>query len=225
VRGFDRVEVPGSWEIEVTEGRFAVSVTVDDNLADELRVERRGDALVFRLRDGIRLGRSTLRGTVSMPELSGVAVSGSGSIEFDGFRGGDLDLVVSGSGQILGANCAAGKFRATVSGSGAVRLSSCTVIDADLGISGSGTIELMDGASCRGDRLSLRISGSGDADLSGCTFGNVDLALSGSGDASLLMSDGNLGGSISGSGSIRYSGDPQTVDVRTSGSGRVVKEG
>ena len=47
IRGFDRVSVSGSWDVEVGQGRFAVSVTVDAHLEDDLRVERRGATLVL----------------------------------------------------------------------------------------------------------------------------------------------------------------------------------
>ena len=222
IRGFDRIVVPGSWQIEITQGRFDVSVTVDDNLVDDLRVERRGDALVFAFRSGVRIARAPPRASVSMPELNGAAVSGSGS---SGVRLGGLELQVSGSGHISGIDCAADQLRATVGGSGAIRLSSCSVERADLGITGSGVLELVDGRQCRAGHLALRISGSGDADLRGCSFAELGLALTGSGGARFALSRGDLSGSISGSGSIRYIDDLQTVDVRTSGSGRVVKEG
>ena len=122
ISGFDRIAVPGSWDVEVTRGPFSVTVTVDDHLEDDLRVERRGNELAFRLRAGLRLrGVRTLRAAVAMPELSGAVVSGSGSgsIRFGGFRDtGDrpLDLVVSGSGSIGGDGCQTRQLQARISG-------------------------------------------------------------------------------------------------------------
>ena len=82
-----------------------------------------------------------------------------------------------------------------------------------------------DAAACAGDGVSLRISGSGTVNLRGCTFAGAEIRISGSGNGLLTLGSGDLTGSISGSGSITYRGSPTRVDVRTSGSGRVIKEG
>ena len=229
IRGFDRVSVPGSWDVEVAEGPFAVSVTVDSHLEDDLRVERRGDALVFRLRAGLRLRRvRTLQASVTMPALSGAEVSGSGSIRFAGFgrreqRG--LQFSVSGSGHIHGSGCSGRDFHARVSGSGTVELGDCAMQTADVVVTGSGDVVLSGGRACRARDLALSISGSGTARLDGCVFENAEVSLSGSGDAVLALGGGNLTGSLSGSGSLDYRGNPRVMDVRTSGSGSVRKSG
>ncbi len=164
-----------------------------------------------------------------MPDLTGVVVSGSGSVRFDGFRGGDprgLDLSVSGSGNIDGTGCTGRDFAASVSGSGNVDVSDCSMERAEVQISGSGNVVIHTGARpCRAQILSLRISGSGTAHVDGCVFENADVLLSGSGDGTLAIGGGNLAGSLSGSGSLDYRGNPRVVDARTSGSGTIRKLG
>lgn len=227
IRGFSAIEVPGSWEIEVATGPFAVQVSVDENVRDDLRVELRGNTLRFGMRSRVGMfRRPTLRAQVSMPALAAVQVSGSGRVAATGFDAPALQVGVSGSGRVDAGGCRVGALDASVSGSGDINVEGCTVGSATVSISGSGGVALRgEAAACAGSAVSLRIGGSGAADLRGCTFADADISISGSGDGLLTLGTGDLTGSISGSGSITYRGAPTRVDVRTSGSGRVIKEG
>ena len=117
LRGFTEITVPGSWQVEVAHGPYAVQISVEDNVLDDVRVERRGDALRFGMRPGL-FGRVTLRAQVSMPELGAIRVSGSGRVTFTGFSSPALALGVSGSGAVLGSQSQVGALEADVSGSG-----------------------------------------------------------------------------------------------------------
>ena len=226
VTGFTAIEVPGTWEVAVRRGPYAVQVTVDDNLIDDLRVERHGDALRFGLRPQVSFRRVTLRAQVTMPTLDAIRVSGSGGVTFSGFEAGTLDLRVSGSGDVNGTGIAAGALQAEVAGSGDITLDGCATHSAAVSVSGSGSVTLNGAAGGpEAETLALRISGSGDADLRGCTFSGAEVRISGSGQALLELGDGDFTGSLSGSGSVTYRGSPSRVDVRTSGSGRVIKAG
>ena len=227
MRDFTAIEVLGSWEVAVSKGAYEVQVTVDDNIVDDLRVERRGSALRFGLRRGAGIFRRlTLRAQVSMPELDAVQVSGSGHVTVAEFESHTLRVGVSGSGGVDANRCHVGALDASVSGSGDITLDGCTVGSAGVSISGSGGVTLQgEAAECAGQTVSLRIGGSGTADLRGCTFSGAEVTIGGSGDVLLTLGTGDLTGSISGSGSITYRGAPTRVDVRTSGSGHVVKDG
>ncbi len=227
IQDFTEIKVPGSWEVDIFTGAFDVQVTVDDNIFDDLRVERRGNVLQFGLRPGVIMFRHvTLRAQVSMPTLDAVQVSGSGRVALTGFQSSTLRTDVSGSGSVKAADCHVDALEANVSGSGDIILDGCTVDSAAISISGSGGVVLPgEAAECMGESVSLRISGSGSADLRGCSFADADVRLTGSGSGWLTLGTGDLAGSISGSGSIRYRGAPTRVDIRTSGSGRVIKEG
>ena len=229
IQGFTEIteiEVPGSWEVDIFTGAFDVQVTVDDNVFNDLRVERRGNVLRFGLRPGTMFRHVTLRAQVAMPNLDAVQVSGNGHVAFAGFQSSTLRTDVSGSGGVKADDCHLGVLEANVSGSGDIILDSCTVDFAAISISGSGGIALQgETAECVGESVSLRISGSGSADLRGCSFADADVRLTGSGDGWLTLGTGDLAGSISGSGSVTYHGAPTRVDVQTSGSGRVIKSG
>lgn len=227
LRGFSALQVSGSWEVEAAPGDFAVEVEVDDNVRDDVRVELRGNTLRFGLRQGARwFRRVSLRARVSLPDLEGVQVSGSGRVAAHGFEAPTLRLGVSGSGSIHAGGCRVGALDADVSGSGDIAMEGCELTGATVSISGSGDVVIHgEAAACRGDSVSVRISGSGTADLRGCTFTGAEVRIGGSGDGLLTLGSGDLTGSISGSGAIRCRGSPTRVDVRTSGSGRVIKEG
>ena len=224
--GFTGIEVGGSWEVTVRPGPYDVQVTVDDNVVDDLRVEVRGDALHFGLRPQVRLRRVTLRAQVTMPTLDAVAVSGSGAATFSDFESRALRLSVTGSGDVQGSGISVGVLDAAVSGSGDITLEGCARESASVSITGSGDVTLRGASDERPTgALTLQISGSGSADLDGCAFASANVGITGSGSATLTLGSGDLTGSISGSGAVRYRGSPERVDVRTTGSGRVIKDG
>jgi hypothetical protein len=105
-------------------------------------------------------------------------------------------------------------------------------------ISSSGTI---DGIILEGNRLFANLSSSGNITITGnckdaeirlssrgtvygseCKINNCDINISGSGGAYLWIID-NLEARISGSGTLRYRGDPK-FDFNSSGSGKIIKE-
>ena len=224
--GFSGIEVGGSWQVTVRPGPYDVQVTVDDNVLDDLRVEVRGDALHFGLRPQLRLRRVTLRAQVTMPALDVVGVSGSGDVTFSDFESPSLGLSVTGSGDVNGSGISVGVLAAGVSGSGDITLEGCATESAAVSITGSGDIMLNGTADEQpAGSLTLQISGSGSADLGGCAFASANVGITGSGSGTLTLGGGDLTGSISGSGEVRYRGSPALVDVRTTGSGRVIKDG
>ncbi len=224
--GFTGIEVGGSWEVTVRPGPYDVQVTVDDNVVDDLRVEVRGDALYFGLRPQVRLRRVTLRAQVTMPALDAVGVSGSGDATFSDFESPALRLRVTGSGDVEGSGISVGVLDAGISGSGDITLEGCASESAGVSITGSGDVTLR-GASDEQPTgsVTLQISGSGSADLDGCAFASANVRITGSGSGTLTLGSGDLAGSISGSGEVRYRGSPARVDVRTTGSGRMIKDG
>jgi len=134
---------------------------------------------------------------ITLASLKEVYVSGSGNISttnrFENL--GDLEVGVSGSGDIrLDVN--AGDVEASVSGSG------------DVALQGSAS------------NLEVNISGSGDVHAGDLRTGNCEVSISGSGNATLYCTS-SIEGSVSGSGDVRYKGDPAKVRASVHGSGDV----
>jgi Putative auto-transporter adhesin, head GIN domain len=135
---------------------------------------------------------------ITMPELAGLGVSGSGKAEVkDAIKTSDLNLNVSGSGKIY--------------------ISDITVSNLSCGISGSGDIILSGSGSC--SKADISISGSGNYDGAPLKIGTAEIHISGSGNCSCNVTE-SLRASVSGSGNVTYEGSPK-IDAHVSGSGKV----
>jgi len=134
---------------------------------------------------------------VTMPELEGLGVSGSGRAEIQStVKTEDLDLSVSGSGNIYTADLEVENLECSISGSGNMKLGGGSAADTEVSISGSGSFY---------------------GDLTKCE--TMEIHVSGSGSCTCNVAE-SLEASVSGSGNVTYSGNPR-VDARVSGSGRV----
>ena len=135
---------------------------------------------------------------ITMPELTGLGVSGSGKAEVkDAIKTSDLGLNVSGSGKIY--------------------ISEIAVSNLSCGISGSGDIILSGSGSC--SKADISISGSGNYDGALLKIGTAEIHISGSGNCSCNVTE-SLMASVSGSGNVTYEGNPK-IDAHVSGSGKV----
>jgi hypothetical protein len=135
---------------------------------------------------------------VTMPELKGLGVSGSGKAEIkDAIKVEDLDLSVSGSGKIY--------------------TNDVTVTNLGCSISGSG--DIIPGGNGNAAKAEISISGSGNFDGGSFKIGSAEIHISGSGNCSCYVSE-SLRASVSGSGDVTYGGNPK-VDAHVSGSGKV----
>jgi len=124
---------------------------------------------------------------------------------------------MSGSGNIFGETpFETERFDATLPGSGNINLEIIAeVVDAD--ISGSGNI-IIAGET---DQFLGFISGSGNIFAFDIESNNCQVRISGSGNCEVYVND-QLDVQISGSGSVRYKGNPPTVNTTITGSGSVI---
>ncbi len=175
---------------------------------------------------------------VTMPDIEGVSVSGSGDIIGQSkFKADDLDLNVSGSGSLSMDVDASGDIEADVSGSGDIDLKGkCKSFNSDVsgsgkvvlfatidnsasfGVSGSGKIEARGSA----ENVKTNVSGSGKVLASDLQTNRCEIRISGSGDVEINVKN-ELDATISGSGSVSYKGNPSKVNSHASGSGKVRK--
>jgi hypothetical protein len=135
---------------------------------------------------------------ITMPELNGLGVSGSGKAEIkDAVETDVLNLNVSGSGKIYTTDITASNI--------------------DCGISGSG--DIIFGGDGKTSRADISISGSGNYFGEPLKIGSAVIHISGSGNCSCYVTE-NLRASVSGSGNVTYEGNPR-VDAHVSGSGKI----
>jgi hypothetical protein len=204
-------EVPGTFDAIATRGSIdarvkvgpapSISVTIDENLQQYVKVRLEGTRLVIEQGHDTNLSyHGDGYVTVTVPTLRAASTGGSGDITIDGSSGGDLELTTSGSGDLHWRG-EAKKLEVSTSGSGNAHLS--------------------------GKAASLDASTSGSGDLKGEDLtigGDAKISTSGSGDVEIRMSGGALRARTSGSGDVVYRGDAKTVDAVTSGSGEIVRK-
>jgi hypothetical protein len=195
VSNFDRIDLSGVGEVIVTQdGSESLSIETDDNIMKYVEAVVEDGTLKLGFKDRVNfISPSRLVFYVSVDDLNGVAVSGSGDIESDMLKTDHLDVAVSGSGDVQVADISTDEVNTDISGSGEVYLSGDATTQ-DLTISGSGKYQAGDLCS---ESVTVNISGSGSATV--CATENLD-------------SD------ISGSGSVNYYGQPM-INSTGSGSG------
>jgi len=134
---------------------------------------------------------------LTVPPLTSLDISGSGSANGIGILTGDAQLRDSGSGD------------ATVTG---VNLTS-VVVD----LSGSGDVELGGQAGI----AKVTVSGSGNYTGAALVTEQTEVELDGSGGASVNATR-RLAATVDGSGDVRYTGNPTEISKDVSGSGDIV---
>ena len=115
---FSRISAGYAFELEVTQATaYSISVTLDDNLSDYLRVDKKGDTLKLEMQSG-RLYRTTnLRAIVSMPRLKELTLSGASRADVANFTAkDDLHLGFSGASRAGLTNILVNAFNLELSG-------------------------------------------------------------------------------------------------------------
>lgn len=200
VEGFTRVSFGISGDLFIRFGSgYSVVLEGDQDDIDEIETEVTSGKLVIRREKewGFNnMDKVTVH--ITMPQLEGLGVSGSGKAEIvDQVKDADkLDLNVSGSGKLVAAGISADHL--------------------NCGISGSGNVEILQGSADSGQ---ISISGSGNYVGDQMEIDKLEVRISGSGNCSCKAGD-SLSASVSGSGNVNYSGSPR-LDAHVSGSGKV----
>jgi len=198
VGSFDGVGVSGSFDVILVAGNEGkLDISVEENLAPYLITEVNNGNLKIRWKKGtnIRTSKST-KIKVHFKEINSLAMSGSGDISSeDVIRGKSLDMAVAGSGDIK-LDIEVQKAESAVSGSGDIELSG-KATEFEAAVSGSGDIEAYD---LKTEKAELKVAGSGSIEIS---------------------VEKELVARVSGSGDIKYKGQPRIEDIKVSGSGNV----
>nr|WP_321358667.1 head GIN domain-containing protein [uncultured Draconibacterium sp.] len=179
----------------------SVRIEAKQSTLEDIITEVNGSKLVIRFPGKSFFQRNYKPGRIdiyiTVPDVNGLGVSGSGDILADEIEARIIDLAVSGSGNIEIDDLTSEKVKGAISGSGNIRIES-------------------DGVA---DELSVSISGSGNFKADGFETEDVTVSTSGSGNCN-VKSNGSLKARIAGSGSVYYKGNP-AVDASVAGSGRV----
>jgi hypothetical protein len=203
VGSFDQVEVAGPFDVQVRTGPgTSVSAKGPQKLLEHTVVEVKDGKLVIRpeKKDGWFSGgwhfKEEAQFTVTVPQLRGATIAGSGDIRVDQVKGD--------------------RFDGTVAGSGGLDLGAVEVQSLKLAIAGSGAAKTGSG---RAQTASFDIAGSGDIDAKGVQAQTASVSIAGSGNVA-AHATGTASVSIMGSGDVEVTGGAK-CSVSKAGSGSV----
>jgi hypothetical protein len=197
---FTEVEIGSAFEFEIQQSNsYSINITADDNVMDYVQVSKDGQTLKIRLRRFLSLGPVTLRASVTMPQLSGLTVSGASRGTVSDFSSTeDLDITVSGASEVTG---------------------DITAGDVDFDISGASTIQLEGSA----NDVVADVSGASDFNLDAFTVHNADVDFSGASEGTINL-DGRLDADLSGASTLWYIGEPTMGTIDISGASTLSKK-
>jgi hypothetical protein len=170
VSGFTRIDLAGSGEVTIEQGDAeSLTIEADDNVLARLTREVSNSTLKLDKKPGITINtRNPIRYRVTVRDLTGVSVSGAGSVKAHEMTLQMLAVDISGSGTV------------DVSGS---------AVEQDIEVSGSGRYEAAD---LQSEKVTAEISGSGQVAVTVSRELKVDISGSGtvtySGDPSVEQS-------------------------------------
>ncbi len=201
---YRNLSVSGFFEITLVAGTEGeLTLKGEDNLLENIVTEVRNGSLTIKPRKGVHLRPSRNQSvfiTVPVERLDAIRHSGSGNLTGKTVLKNDyLDLKISGSSNIY------------------------LDIDADdvkIATSGSSNFKLEGTAK----ELQIRSSGSSNVKAYNLEVGHGKFELSGSSNVWVTLRE-TLTARVSGSGNIRYKGNPEKISSKISGSGRVSKVG
>jgi hypothetical protein len=175
VSGFTKVELTGVGELTIQQtGAESLTISAEDNLLPQLTSEVEGDTLILGKKPNTEIVTTKpITYTLTMKEISGLAVSGSGTINAPKLTTAALGTEISGSG-VITTGGSANDQDVEISGSGRYMAEGLTSKTVKAGISGSGTASVV-----ATDVLDVKISGSGSLTYQGSP--QVTQAISGSG--------------------------------------------
>ena len=119
ISDFDKVDISHSFVVDIKQGEnFSVIIRVDDNLVEQLQVEKFGSTLKIGLKPDVSMvSNATLEAEITMPELAGLDLSGASDATISGFKStNNLTVDLSGSSS-LGGDIESGDARFDLSGS------------------------------------------------------------------------------------------------------------
>ena len=176
VTGFDQIELQtsGSVDIEVT-GTDSLVIEAEDNILPMLTAEVVNGVLELGS-DGVFSSTESIRYTITVANLEGVTISGSGGVDATGLTGDTFAAVISGSGSLDAAGTTT-EVAVVVSGSGSFDGEGLEATIGAVTITGSGSA-LVNVT----DQLSVVISGSGSVEYLGEP--TISQVINGSGNVS-----------------------------------------
>lgn len=161
LRGFNAIEVRGTWTVTVTQGdEWRVDLSSDENLAGTAEVSARGERLsLIGTQSGSFFGRSNAQylAEIVMPELEELDAAGAIRMTLSGFEGERLSIDVAGATELTGEDGRYDELDLSMAGASNVQLNGFVFTDADVDMAGASNLELTMG----GGELTGALAGAG----------------------------------------------------------------
>ena len=224
---FNAITSAGPFDVVYETGNtYKARITGPDNIVPLVKTDISNGNLSIRFgRDTHISGNPNVTIFVTAPTVSGYSVTGSGSILIKSkldMASHDIKITVTGSGGITTRAIQCKSLNCSVSGSGGIVCNNAMASTAKASISGSGDITIKGSA---GEAV-LKVTGSGNISAGHLADArelqkllhsaghlaakHAKASIAGSGTIN-CNATGSLDASISGSGNIRYAGNPQEV--------------
>jgi hypothetical protein len=203
VSNFAGLMVSGNVNVDLNYGDSKnITVEGDGNILPYVETIVENGNLIIKTKDKISIRtKNKLIVHVSMKKVARLRVSGSGNITGTGDFSNDskTEIGVSGSGNI---NVAMNSFNET-----------------KINISGSGNVTLKGKST---NNIDATVSGSGNIDCAEVVCNDVFARVSGSGNIKVYANK-SIEAKVSGSGNIYYKGSATNINLRSSGSGKIIR--
>lgn len=198
VTGFHAVTLAGSGDLIITQGSTeGLEIEADDNLLPFIKTTQDGGELIIHWDESINPRPSkAVRYHLTVKSLDSISLSGSGTVSADEFVGEALKVSISGAADATFPHLRTKDFTLSISGSGSLKAGGTT------------------------DSFTIKVAGSGDVKAVGLRANAVRVSVAGSGDAEVWAED-SLNVTVSGSGVVRFKGEPKKLEQSVAGSGSV----
>lgn len=203
VSGYTGVFVSGNANVDLSYGDSkTITVEADANILPYIETTVENGNLVVKTRSKVSINtKNKIIVHATLRKVARLRVSGSGNITGNGDFSNDsrTDIAVSGSGNI---NMGINSFNET-----------------KINISGSGNVTLRGKST---NNIDATISGSGSIDCAEVACNDVFAKVSGSGNVKVYANK-SIDAKVSGSGNIYYKGAATNINLKSSGSGKIIK--
>jgi hypothetical protein len=204
VGSFDRVSLNGIGNLSISQGEKEIlKIEAEDNVLPRIETTVQNGTLIIRFQnDNFQrnvIPTKPVNYDLSVKDLSGIELSGAGSISSAQFKTDHLTIASSGAGSIKFGLITAQSLHANVSGLGKCELAG-KVKDQNVVISGTGTYNARD---LESENTTIIISGAGSSTVWSTSL--LDITISGAGNVNYY---GNpiVTKTISGIGSVKNLG-------------------
>jgi hypothetical protein len=211
---FSELDLGSAFDVEVTQGdSYAVEVTVDDNIVDDLDVKRDGKTVRIAMKGPHSYRNVTQDARVTMPELSRAKLTGASSATLGGFATDDrLEVELAGASSVVCSDMAVGTAEFDLAGASAVRCSDLVTGDTTVALAGASKLELA-GSGADAD---VKAEGASTVLMGDFPVQDAVVKLTGASNATVTAS-GTLDVDLSGSSDLVYLGEPTLGETKMAG--------